>query len=165
LQQLCRLYTISDDDDSKSKVDRFDDTHNFRVEHFSIRGHLNNLLIPSSTSGLINFDSFHFPGKLFFPASFPPRQVFHPGKLSTPASFSRRQAFHAGKLFIFAGKLFYSAGKVSIPARFPPRQVFHPGKLSIPARFPPRQAFHPGKVSTPASFPSRQGFIQPAKAE
>ena len=43
-------YTISDDDDSKTKVYRLDDTHNFCIEHFFIQGHFDKLLSTCSIS-------------------------------------------------------------------------------------------------------------------
>ena len=50
-------YTISDDDDSKTKVYRLDDTHNFCIEHFFIRGHLDKLSGTCSVS--LGFELIH----------------------------------------------------------------------------------------------------------
>ena len=131
--------------ESKSNLDRFDETHNFRVEHFSIRDHLNNLLSPSSTSRLIDYHSLQ-PGKFSIRVSFPHRQCFfsasfHTGKVSLrqgflPNKVSPPARFHTGKL---PHRRSFCAGKLSTPASL------HTGKLShrqdfIPARFSPRHA-------------------------
>ena len=108
---------MSDDDDSKSKVDRFDIMNNSCVEHFFIRSHLDKYLSPSSASGRIGLDSFYcsrqqaFPARLLFTAaSFPQQVTVHGGKLSparllfTAASFPRQVTVHSGKLS--PGKVF-----------------------------------------------------------
>ena len=124
------------------KINRFNETHNFRVEHFSIRDYLNNLLSPSSTSRPIDYHSLQ-PGKFSIRVSFPHRQCFY------PARFVLRQGF--------------------TPARFVLRQGFLPDKVSPPARFhtgklPHRRSFCAGKLSMPASLHTgklshRQDFI------
>ena len=133
-------------DDLYIKIDRFDETHNFRVEHFSIRDHLNNLLSPSSTSRSIDYHSLQ-PGKFSIRVSFPHRQCFYPA------------SFHTGKVSLRKGM--YS-GKGSSLTRFLSRQdftaaSFHTGDLSVPTSFPRRQAFTSASFHTSKISP-RQGF-------
>ena len=113
-------YTISDDNDSKTKVHRFDDAHNFRVDHFSIRGHLDYLLGTSSVS--LGSELIHSDIRVFRPTgpfhsdvkSFTRNTIFH----SDDYNFTRKTIFHSddyislGRQYLTRTSSFHSDGNL-----------------------------------------------------
>ena len=126
-------------------IDRFHETKTTRVDHFSIRDHLNNLLSPSSTSRSIDYHSLQ-PGKFSIRVRFPHRQCFYPTSFHT-GKLSLRQGLYSGKGSFLTGKI--SHRQASTPAIFLCRQAFHAGKPSHRQAFTPAR-FYPGKVFAPA---------------
>ena len=104
-----RPYTISDDNDSKTKVRRFDDAHNFRVDHFSIWGHLDYLSGTSSVS--LGSELIHSDIRVFCPIG-----PFH----------SDVRVFHSEDNLSLGWLYFHSEGNLLLD-----RQVFIPTVISL----------------------------------
>ena len=97
-------YAIYDDDDSKTKVYRFDDTHNFCIEHFFIRGHLDKLSGTCSVS--LGFELIHSDIRVFHSTG-----SFH----SDDYIFTRKTIFHSDDDHIFSRKtIFYLIDQFSL---------------------------------------------------